>query len=125
MGRARIVVSDFVAQIGARVRFLRFERGLSMRALADLARCSPDGLMQIELGRSAMTIKTMRKLAHALHVRPFDILNHDTQTNDFGWLVETMRHDAKVLSFVRATVEPRRRARAARAARAPRTRSHA
>ena len=113
MGRARIVVSDFVAQIGARVRFLRFERGLSMRALADLARCSPDGLMQIELGRSSMTIKTMRKLAHALDVRPFDLLNHNTQTDDVGWFVETMRHDASVLRFMSAKLKPARRARTA------------
>jgi transcriptional regulator with XRE-family HTH domain len=117
MGPDRIVVSDFVAKIGARVRFLRFERGLSMTALAELAKCSPNGLMQIELGRHPMTVMTMRKLAHALHVRPFDILNHNTQTDDVGWFVETMRHDAKVLSFVRAKLEPRRRARAARARR--------
>jgi len=114
MRRTRIIVSDFVAQIGARVRVLRFERGLSMLDLAKIAGCSPDGLMQIELGRSAMTIKTMRKLAHALGVRPFDILNHDTQTDDVGWFVETMRHDVNVLRFVRAKLEPRQRARAPR-----------
>ena len=114
MGRNRFIVSDFVAQIGARVRVLRFERGLSMLDLAKMAECSPDGLMQIELGRSAMTIKTMCKLAHALGVRPFDILNHDTQTDDVGWFVETMRHDVNVLRFVRAKLEPRRRARVAR-----------
>jgi transcriptional regulator with XRE-family HTH domain len=116
MGR-RIVVRDFVVQIGARVRFLRFERGLSMTALAELAKCSPNGLMQIELGRHSMTIITMRKLARALDVRPFDILNHDTHTSDLGWLAETMRHDSNVLSFVRAKLKPRRRARAARARR--------
>ena len=115
MGRARIVVSDFVAQIGARVRFLRFERGLSMRALAELAGCSPDGLMQIELGRHPMTTKTICKLAHGLHVQPLDLLNCDTQTNDLGWLLETMRHDASVVRLVREKLEPARRARAARA----------
>lgn len=122
MRRARIIVSDFVAQIGARVRVLRFERGLSIRALAELAGSSPDGIMQIELGRSAMTLGTIDKLSRALRVEPFDILNHDTQTSDVGWLVETMRHDANVLSFVRATLAHRRRARASRA---PRTRSRA
>lgn len=118
MGRDRIVVSDFVAKIGARVRFLRFERGLSMTALAELAGCSPDGLMQIELGRHSMTIITMRKLARALDVRPLDILNCDTQTNDLGWLLETMRHDASVVGCVLAKLGPRSSARAARAARA-------
>lgn len=117
MGRARIVVSDFVDQIGARVRFLRYERGLSMQELAERAGCSASCIMQFELGRTAMNTTTMRKLAHALHVRPFDILNLDTQTDDIGWFVETMRHDANVLSFVRAKLEPRRRARATRARR--------
>jgi transcriptional regulator with XRE-family HTH domain len=117
MGRNRIVVSDFVAKIGARVRFLRFERGLSMIELAELAGCSPDGLMQIELGRHPMTIKTICKLAHALDVRPLDILNHDTQTDDVGWFVETMRNDPQLVRFMMAKLAPRRRARAARARR--------
>ena len=121
--RARVVVSDFVAQIGARVRVLRFERGLSIRALAELAGCSPHGIMQIELGYAAMTIGTIHKLALALHVEPFDILNHDTQTDDVGWMIEAMRLDAHVLAFVRAKLAPRRRARSARAVRSRRARS--
>lgn len=114
MGRHRIVESDFVAQIGTRVRFLRFERGLSMRELAEMAGCSASCIMHFELGRRAVTTRILRKLAHALNVQPFDILNHDTQTDDVGWFVETMRHDASVLPFVRAKLEPRRRARATR-----------
>ena len=117
MGRARIGVSDFVDQIGARVRFLRYERGLSMQELVERAGYNTSCIMQFELGRTAMNTTTMRKLAHALHVRPFDILNLDTQTDDIGWFVETMRHDANVLSFVRAKLEPCRRARATRARR--------
>ena len=115
MLRDKIVVSDFTAQIGARIRFLRLERGLTLCKLARLAQCNSDSIMQIELGRSAINLKTIYKLARGLNVQPFDLLNHDTDTNDVGWLVETMRHDANVLAFVRATLEPRRRARAARA----------
>lgn len=111
MVRARIVVRDFVAKIGARVRFLRFERGLSQVELANMAGCSPDGLMQIELGRAVMTIKTLRKLALVLHVEPFDILNHDTQTDDVGCLVETMRHHPQFMRDVRAKLTSRRRTR--------------
>lgn len=111
--RARIVVSDFVAQIGARVRVLRFERGLSIRALAELAGCSPHGVMQIELGHAAMTLGTIHKLALALRVEPFDILNHDTQTDDVGSLVETMRHHPQLVRSIRAKLTPRRRTRAA------------
>jgi transcriptional regulator with XRE-family HTH domain len=114
MLRDKLVVSDFVAQIGARIRFLRYDRGLSVWKLAKLAQSSADGIMHIELGRSAINLQSIYKLARALNVQPFDLLNHDTDTSDVGWLVETMRHDANALSFVRATLEPRRRARAAR-----------
>ena len=102
MARNRIVVSDFVAQIAARLRFLRFERGLSQRELAQMAGCSAQSIVQFESGRTAMNARTMRKLALALRVEPFDILNHDTQSSDLGWLLEAMRTDANVLSFVRA-----------------------
>jgi transcriptional regulator with XRE-family HTH domain len=123
MLRDKIVVSDFTSQIGARIRFLRLERGLPLWKLAKLAQSSADSIMHIELGRSAITLQSIYKLARALNVQPFDLLNHDHDTNDVGWLVETMRHDSNVLMFVRATLEPRRRAPAARAARARRARS--
>lgn len=123
MGRGRIVISDFVGQIGARVRCLRFERGLSLRTLAELAECSPDGLMQIELGRAAMTIGTMRKLARALDVQPLDILNHDPHTMDLGWFLETMRHNPDLVRFVLVKLDSAAHARAARAARRPRRRA--
>lgn len=123
MLRDKIVVSDFTSQIGARIRFLRLERGLPLWRLAKLAQISADSIMHIELGRSAINLQSIYKLARALNVQPFDLLNHDTQTDDVGWLVETMRHDAHVLTFVRATLAPRRRARVARAARARRARS--
>mgnify|MGYP000438032893 CR=1 FL=1 len=113
MLRDKIVVSDFIAQIGARIRFLRYERGLPLWKLAKMAQSSVDSIMQIELGRSAINLKTIYKLAWALNVQPFDLLNHDHDTSDVGWLVETMRHDSNVLSSVRATLERRRRARRA------------
>jgi transcriptional regulator with XRE-family HTH domain len=116
MGR-RIVVRDFVAQIGARVRFLRLERGLSQSELAELAGCSASCIMHFELGRRAVTIRILCKLARALDVQPFDILNHDTQTSHVGWFVETMRNDPQLVRFMMVKLEPRRRARAARARR--------
>ena len=115
MGRKRIVVSDFVAQVAARLRVLRFERGLSQRELARRAGFSADNIVRFEGGYTAMNAWTMHKLARALDVQPLDILNCDTQTNDLGWLLETMRHDASVVRLVREKLEPARRARTARA----------
>lgn len=105
MPRRRVIIGDFMAHIGARIRVLRFERGLSMRALAKLSGCSQDCLVQIESGRSSITTRTMRKLAHALQVQPFDILNYDVHNDDVGYLVEKMRHDPAVLEFVRSKAD--------------------
>lgn len=104
MARDRVVISDFIAKVGARVRDLRFERGLSIRKLAKLAGCSADGVLQIELGRSAFTTKTLRKLATALGVEPVDILNCDAQADDLGWVVEMMRREPGGVGVVRAIV---------------------
>ncbi len=114
MVRDRIVVSEFVANVGVRVRFLRFERGLSQRELARRAGFSADNIVRFERGYTAMNALTMRKLARALDVQPLDILNYDTQTNDLGWFIETMRHDASITRLVLAKLEPARRARIAR-----------
>jgi transcriptional regulator with XRE-family HTH domain len=102
MARERVVISDFVAKVGARLRVLRYERGLSLRKLAELAGCSAGGVMQIELGRSAPTTRTLGKLAEALSVQPFDILNYDSETDDLGWMMETMRREPECVRIVRA-----------------------
>ena len=115
MARNGIVGSELAAQIAVRLRVLRFERGLSMRKLAELSGCSTDSIVRFESGRTAMNARTLRKLARALGVQPFDILNHDTSTNDFGWFVETMRHDPKLVHLMLAKLGPRGSARAARA----------
>ena len=93
MSRQCVVKSEFMAKIGARIRVLRLERGFTIRKLAAEAECSADCIVQIEMGRTGFTTRTLQKLAKGLHVKPFDILNHDTQTNDLGWLLEAMRRD--------------------------------
>ena len=114
MSRQRIAVKDFVAQIGARVRFLRYERGLTQHELAEMARCSVSCIMHLELGRRAVTIRILCKIARALHVQPFDILNHDTRKNDLACLTETMRLHPKLTKLARRMVtklnRPRSRA---------------
>jgi transcriptional regulator with XRE-family HTH domain len=104
MARGRLVISDFVAKVGARLRVLRYERGLSIRKLAELAECCVDSIVQIEMGRSSISTTTMQKLAQALKVEPFDLLNHDTQNDDLGYVIEKMRHDPEVLRFVSASI---------------------
>ncbi len=108
MARERIVMSEFVARVGARMRALRLERGWSLRKLGELADCHYWGIMQIELGRTAMNVATISKLARALGVRPYDILNIDVQTCDLGWLVETMRQNPRAVQVVGAKLRRRK-----------------
>lgn len=101
----RVVKSDFMAKIGARVRVLRYERGFSIRKLADVSGVSAECILQVEMGRSGFTTNTLQKLARALRVEPFDILNHDPQTNDLGWMVEAMRRDPESVRKVLEDLE--------------------
>lgn len=94
-----------VTQVGARIRFLRLENGLSIRKVAELAECSPDSVMQIELGRSASNMKTLQGIARALMVEPFDLLNCDTERDDVGYIVEKMRQDPETAILVNACLK--------------------
>jgi transcriptional regulator with XRE-family HTH domain len=107
MEREKLDTSDFLARIGARLRFLRYEQGLSIRQLADLAECSAESIEQFEAGRLPIDPKTISSLAQALHVQPFDILNHDHDTNHLGWFVEAIRRNPSVLRFLKAKLVAR------------------
>ena len=61
-------------QIGARVKELRAERGLSGRKLAAAADVSQPFLSQLEAGRTSVAIATLYRLATALDVKPSDLL---------------------------------------------------
>ncbi|TKC94574.1 helix-turn-helix domain-containing protein [Polyangium fumosum] len=80
-----------VSQVGARIRLLRLERGLSTKTLGQRSGLWPSHLEGIELGRISPNVVTVRAIAEALKVQPFDLLNCDT-TSDHGALVEDMRH---------------------------------
>ena len=54
--------------VGSRLRKLREERGLSLRALARASGLSANALSMIERGRSSPSVSTLYKLAMALHV---------------------------------------------------------
>lgn len=111
----RVVKSDFMAKVGARLRVLRFERGFTIRKLAEVSECSADTILQVELGRTGITTTTLQRLALALRVQPFDILNHDTQTDDVGWMVEMMRRDPESVQRVLGELRGKRGSVGARA----------
>ncbi len=84
-------ITPLVSQVGARIRFLRLERGLSSAKLAQRAGLWPSHLEGIELGRTAPNIITIRAIADGLRVSAFDLLNCDP-TDARGEFVEMMRH---------------------------------
>jgi ribosome-binding protein aMBF1 (putative translation factor) len=54
--------------LGARIRSLRKDRTLTLRQLANKTALSVSLISQIELGKSAASVATLRKLAAALGV---------------------------------------------------------
>ncbi len=105
MARHQWSFEAFVSQVGARIRILRFERGLSLPQLAAKTRYSVNRITQVELGQLILTARMLRRFARALKVRPFDLLNHDTQLDDLGYLIEEMRKNPEALRMVRRRIK--------------------
>jgi ribosome-binding protein aMBF1 (putative translation factor) len=70
----RLDPDDVLAGFGAALARERATRGVSMRALAREAGTSPDVLSDIEHGRTEPTLRTVARLAHALYLRPSELL---------------------------------------------------
>lgn len=96
---------DFAAQVGARIRFLRLERGFSVRKFAEIAKCCASNIPLVEMGRSSIQMRILRKFARALQVEPFDLLNVDPENNDIGYIIEKMRQDPATRKLVKEQLE--------------------
>jgi transcriptional regulator with XRE-family HTH domain len=59
---------------GDRLRRLRAERALTLRALAEISGVSYDTINKLELGRRPAHASTIRKLADALGVEPRELM---------------------------------------------------
>jgi transcriptional regulator with XRE-family HTH domain len=59
---------------GARLRWKRQWRGLSMRELGKKAGVNPVTIGRLEKGRQPARLDTVRKLARGLEVEPIDLL---------------------------------------------------
>jgi transcriptional regulator with XRE-family HTH domain len=97
--------SDLAVQVGARIQSLRLERGLSLRTVAEIAKCSPSTISLIERGRSSIHLRMLRKIARALHVKPFDLLNHTPENDDVGYIIEQMRRDWTTVATVKSLLK--------------------
>ena len=61
-------------KFGEKIRFLRQENGLKQDELAFLSKISPSYLSAIERGITDTTISTLKRLAKALNVEPYELL---------------------------------------------------
>ena len=59
---------------GHRLRQLRVERALTLRALAERSGVSYDTINKLELGQRPARLSTIRKLADALGVDPSELM---------------------------------------------------
>ncbi|HRI71513.1 MAG TPA: helix-turn-helix transcriptional regulator [Polyangium sp.] len=89
-----------------RIRKLRMEQGTSLRDFGKRAGVHPFHVMAIELGQIAANTKTLRAIANALGVKPLDLLNHDAEYDDIGYLVELMRKQPDFVEKILLKVKP-------------------
>jgi transcriptional regulator with XRE-family HTH domain len=62
---------------GQRLRQLRVERALSLRALAERSGVAFDTINKLELGHRPARLVTIRKLADALDVEPKELVKEE------------------------------------------------
>ena len=97
--------TNLATQVGARILVLRMERGFTLRKLAEAADCSLTTVCNIESGISGGTTTILRRIALALRVKPFDLFNVDTHTDDVGYVIERMRKDPDALRLAAKLLE--------------------
>jgi transcriptional regulator with XRE-family HTH domain len=66
--------NPMAAKVGARIRALREERGLSLSKLGAASGVSKGSLSGIERGLVLITIATLTNIAHGLGLRPVELL---------------------------------------------------
>jgi XRE family aerobic/anaerobic benzoate catabolism transcriptional regulator len=78
---AAILESDFLIQLGERVRAWRAEHATTRKALAAASGVSERFLAQLESGQGNISVLRLRALAHAMRV-PLDSLVRETQKKE-------------------------------------------
>jgi transcriptional regulator with XRE-family HTH domain len=66
--------TDARSLFAKKLRTLRLKRGLSQEGLAELAHCSRNYVSIVENGHKAPSLDAIVRFAHALNVKPADLL---------------------------------------------------
>ncbi len=59
----------------------------------------------MESGLTSINVRTLQKIAQALRVEPYDLLNHTPENDDIGYIVEKMRQDPATRRRVKKQME--------------------
>jgi transcriptional regulator with XRE-family HTH domain len=65
---------------GQRLRELRVERALTLRALGEMSGVAYDTINKLELGQRPARLSTIRRLAEALNVKPKEFMRRRDDT---------------------------------------------
>ena len=86
----RLIPDPIAAKVGARIRELRKERGMSLVELADAAGLSRGHLSSVERGLVLITVGTVVATARALGIPPF-VLAMFPDDDPFSAVIELVR----------------------------------
>lgn len=86
-GRRGQRAAEVSAGLGNRIRALRLQQGLSLRAVAAIAKISPSLLSQIERSEASPSLVSLVAIADALDVRPGVLLDDEVDTDQGDSLV--------------------------------------
>jgi transcriptional regulator with XRE-family HTH domain len=75
-------IVDNTFDLGNRLRTLRLNKGLTLRALARRAGCSASFLSQIELNQGSPTVANLRKICRALRFPMSDVLREEPRLQE-------------------------------------------
>lgn len=77
-------MNEFALIIGQRIRNYRTQNGLTQAQLAELAECESSYIGQLERGEKNATIKSIAKIASALHVPLSQLFDKLGEQNNQG-----------------------------------------
>lgn len=71
----------YTENIGENIRLARKARGLTQKQLGDLCGMADSAIRRYELGNGRPKIETIQRIAKALDVDPFSLMDFDTASN--------------------------------------------
>lgn len=67
-------MDDICARVGFKIRTLRENKQISQEKLAELSNLHRTYIGQVERGEKNLTLRSLERIAHALSVKPKDLL---------------------------------------------------